>query len=49
MKSKMTEEELLEALRGDMAAQDRALQAFFINDPEPFNQVKRFVLRMNGT
>jgi RNA polymerase sigma factor (sigma-70 family) len=49
MKSKMTEEELLEALRGDMEAQDRALKIFFIDNPEPLNQVKRFVLRMNGT
>jgi RNA polymerase sigma factor (sigma-70 family) len=49
MKSKMTEQELLDALRGDMAAQDRALKTFFVDDPEPLNQVKRFVLRMNGT
>ncbi|MBC7777434.1 MAG: sigma-70 family RNA polymerase sigma factor [Phycisphaerae bacterium] len=49
MKSKITDEDLLEALRGPATERERALKAFFIDDPAPLDWVKKFVLRLNGT
>lgn len=49
MKGAMTETETLKALRGNAREQDRAVRALFVDDPRPFNLVKKFVLRMNGS
>ena len=49
MKSKITEEELLEAFRSGATERNKALKVFFIDDPYPYEWVKQFVLRKNGT
>lgn len=49
MKDSLTDEELLQAMKGDREERDRALRKFFFDDPFYRNWIRDFVLRLNGT